>query len=78
MYVSSWFFKWLVTHPEFQKDLMEASGEPAQDAVRMWASSIGVGRQNVTKKLVVDLGAASESQLKFTAEKEADRKLYGE
>ena len=28
--------------------------------------------------LQVDLGAASESQLSFTAEKQADRKLYGE
>eukprot|EP00913_Durusdinium_trenchii_P017750 g16680.t1 len=65
-------------HPEFQKDLIEASGEPVQDAVRMWASSIGVGRQNVTKKLVVELGAASASQVSLKAESKADRKLYGE
>ncbi|CAJ1422828.1 unnamed protein product [Effrenium voratum] len=68
MYVSAWFFKWLVLHPEFQEDLLKACGNPAQDAVRMWASSIGVNRQNITKKLVVDLGAMGASQLTFKTE----------
>lgn len=33
------FMARLVTHPEFQKDLMEASGEPAQDAAQASAVS---------------------------------------
>mmetsp|Transcript_5290 Transcript_5290/g.12112 ORF Transcript_5290/g.12112 Transcript_5290/m.12112 type:complete len:138 (-) Transcript_5290:47-460(-) len=76
MYVGAWFFKWLQLHPEHQEDLMKASGEPSQDAVKMWASSIGVNLTNTIKKLLAKLGAISESQLTFAPE--ADRKLYGE
>jgi len=76
MYVAAWFFKWLQLNPDYQEDLLKASGEPQQDAVKMWASSIGTNMGNTIKRLQARLGVVSESQLTFAPS--ADRKLYGE
>jgi len=78
MFHHAYFFKWLFQHQDEQDALMEVSGAPSQDAVKMWSSTIGISIRDTLKHLLVQLGASSSKDIQLQITSEMDRKLYGE